>query len=603
MFILTTQAITTDKEDVAKMALEFWSSMFEEEYDEDQAHSLQIGSSIALHLGPTLLDTLLKQSHTEDDEDEEYDIVEAAQCCLQNLVALEGGKMTSIVIPFVNANRNGEWRNRDAAFFAFGTLMDTESDQLAAFVPPAVPELVAGISDQNFKVSDTCCWTLGQILEYQRSLLSPEQIHQVLEALMAAIDNPALVVSKQAINALLNFADSFSDDEDKNEVETNGLSPFVAILVMKLLLVAADPACRSKVEAYEAASRFIENSARDIHPFILQVSVEAVNRLEASFTSTESKSDRSITQGLICGVVNNCYQKLDRSAIVTVVDKTMGALLKILSVEGESAKEETFMAIGFIADTLESDFDRYTASIVPFLLNSLKKPEEHDVFLHAIMALSAICKACGQQLCPYTDAIVMDLLSVLSSPTTRRSLKPNIIGVFCDLALNIGPIFERYADAVLNVLNSAHATAIEDISQLGADEDAVEFIESLRLNILEAYTGIVHGLEEGKLSVLHPHIDNIFTFICRIIPEVSDPEISNELLKSAIGLIGDLANSIGGPLLNHLTQEPITKALGLAITQASGNGDEEEDASLRETVNYTRGIIEQIKQNSVQKHI
>jgi importin subunit beta-1 len=60
--------------------------------------------------------------------------------------------------------------------------------------------------------------------------------------------------------------------------------------------------------------------------------------------------------------------------------------------------------------------------------------------------------------------------------------------VFADIALAIGAQFERYAGVVLGILEQASTVMAANQD----DEGEIEYINTLRVSILEAYTGIVH---------------------------------------------------------------------------------------------------------------
>lgn len=119
-------------------------------------------------------------------------------------------------------------------------------------------------------------------------------------------------------------------------------------------------------------------------------------------------------------------------------------------------------------------------------------------------------------------------------------------------------------------------------------QDMREYIDSLRVSIVEAYTGITGGLQDGgKIDQLYPYIEGIFAFIAGV---VQDPSISNELLKATIGLIGDLGQAIGQPLLQHLTSPVIQTTIVLGTSRGQGSTQDDVDHTLLETTKYTQGV-------------
>jgi hypothetical protein len=98
--------------------------------------------------------------------------------------------------------------------------------------------------------------------------------------------------------------------------------------------------------------------------------------------------------------------------------------------------------------------------------------------------------------------------------------------------------FDRYTSIVLGILKQAGEVNIED-----QDEDLVDYINTLRVAIMEAYTGIIQGLKEAKKeeSVV-PALDAIVELLQR---STDDEHKSEEVLKAAIGLLGDLGQIFG----------------------------------------------------------
>jgi len=67
-------------------------------------------------------------------------------------------------------------------------------------------------------------------------------------------------------------------------------------------------------------------------------------------------------------------------------------------------------------------------------------------------------------------------------------VKPHAISVFADISMAIGDKFEKYAGVVLGILQQASTVRASNQD----DEGEIEYINTLRVSILEAYTGIIH---------------------------------------------------------------------------------------------------------------
>lgn len=73
---------------------------------------------------------------------------------------------------------------------------------------------------------------------------------------------------------------------------------------------------------------------------------------------------------------------------------------------------------------------------------------------HAAVGLVGdICRAMGHRLIGgFTDEVMEVLLSNLGDNNVHRTVKPQILSVFGDVALAIGPEFRKYLEHVLQTL-------------------------------------------------------------------------------------------------------------------------------------------------------
>jgi importin subunit beta-1 len=161
-------------------------------------------------------------------------------------------------------------------------------------------------------------------------------------------------------------------------------------------------------------------------------------------------------------------------------------------------------------------------------------------------------------------------------------VKPPILASFADIALSIGGGFEKYATVVLNMLQQAGTVGTEGSD----DEDLIEYVNSLRESILEAYTGILHGLGDGeKLDVMVPYLDPLLVFMERC---STDENKTTEVVKNCIALLGDLGQFFGAKM-NGIYQQPYVSQL-----MQEGMQDEE----LSEITRWACQMIETCRQSA-----
>lgn len=203
------------------------------------------------------------------------------------------------------------------------------------------------------------------------------------------------------------------------------------------------------------------------------------------------------------------------------------------------------------------------------VLYGLKCTEEAQLCTVTVGAIGDIARAVNKQLLPYCDDLMRALLELLQSPKVDRSVKPHVISLFADVALAIGGDFERYIQVVLGVLSQAGTVQINT-----DDEDMIDYINTLRNSILESYTGIIQGLQaSGKEGVIEPALPSIVQFLQR---SAEDENRSGEVLKNAVGLIGDLAQTYHDKLVVVFNQPFVSKL----IQEARQNGSDSQEIAL-----------------------
>lgn len=261
----------SEEEAVALQAIEFWTSVAEEETNlesdyldaQDVRHEefvcpepglmnttfqgLLDGdvevpkyfAKIALpEVIPVLLQLLTRQD--EDAEEGEWNVSMAAGTCLAFLAQAVHDPIVPAIIPFIEANIKQEnWHQREAAVMAFGSiLVGPDPAVLTPLVNQALPILINMMSDPQSQVKDTTAWTLGRICESLITSIKPDvHLHALVSALVAGLqDSPHIIAN--CCWALMNLADGLYELYDSSDEQGTGpLSPYFEGIVGALLQV------------------------------------------------------------------------------------------------------------------------------------------------------------------------------------------------------------------------------------------------------------------------------------------------------------------------------------------------------------------------------
>lgn len=576
IFNITAKAVKEDEEPVALQAIEFWSSVCDEEIDilEEYGADFTGDSDIPCFyfvkqalpvLVPMLLETLLKQEEDQDQDEGAWNIAMAGGTCLGLVARTVGDDVVLLVMPFIEENiTKPDWRQREAATYAFGSILEGPSpEKLIPLVNIALNfMLTALMKDPNNHVKDTTAWTLGRMFEFlhgsalETPIITQANIQQIITVLLQSMKDVPNVAEK-ACGALYFLAQGYEDAGSSS----SPLAPFFQEIVQALLTVThREDAGESRLRtaAYETINEVVRCSTDETSPMVMQlvplIMMELHQTLEGQKLSTDEREKQNELQGLLCGCLQVIIQKLGSSEATKYIfmqyaDQMMALFLRVFASRSATAHEEAMLAIGALAYAAGADFAKYMPEFYRYLEMGLQNFEDYQVCAITVGVVGDICRALEDKILPYCDGIMTQLLKDLSSNQLHRSVKPPIFSCFGDIALAIGENFEKYLMYAMPMLQSA-AELSAHIS--GADDDMLEYTNSLRNGILEAYSGIFQGFKgSSKAQLLMPYAPHVLQFLDSLYME---KDMDDAVSKTAIGVLGDLADTLGsnaGPLIQQ----------------------------------------------------
>ncbi|KAG0300028.1 karyopherin beta [Dissophora globulifera] len=600
LFGLTVQGMKSENDRVALQAVEFWSTVCEEEIDLESVRqdAIQSGTepdvinyNFAKAALPETLSVLLQlmAKQDEDDDEDDWNLSMAAGTCLSLTAQCVGDPIVPPVIQFVEANiRNSEWQFREASVMAFGSILEGPSTEL--LIPPvaqALPFLIEMMNDPVVKVKDTTAWTLGRVSQSLVECIKPEvHLQPLIEALVRGLEDSNRIVSNCCLS-LMNLAEQLEGIQGPDS-QTSLMSPFFEGIVTALMQITGRNTNEafSRTSAYEAISVMVTHSAKDTFPTISALSTTILDRLEqtiavqSQIVGIDERNSHSELQSNICSVLTNIIRRVGKE-IVPLADRIMTVMLQLLSAASRHSTilEDAFLAIGALTTALESEFARYLETFAPFLFSALQNHEEYQLCSIAVGLIGDICRGLGAASSPYCDQFMQTLWQNLQSPVLHRNVKPAILSCFGDIALAIEGQFGGYLDVTMSVLAQAC-----NLRAGPADYDMIDYVNQLREGIVDAYVGIVQGLKAGERSpLLLPHVPHVFEFLNTV---YNDPERSDNVLRSMIGLIGDLADSFpGGEIKQFLLADWISQCL------KEGRSSRQNSVTTKEVARWAKEMV------------
>ncbi|KAE8698169.1 Importin subunit beta-1 [Hibiscus syriacus] len=564
IFNVTAKTVREDDESVALQAIEFWSSICDEEIDILEEYGGVNGDSDITcfyfikqalpALVPMLLELLLKQEEDQDQDEGAWNIAMAGGTCLGLVARTVGDDIVPLVVPFIEENiAKPDWRQREAATYAFGSILDGPSpEKLLPLVNVALNFMLSALTkDPNSPVKDTTAWTLGRIFEFLHGsviglpIITQENCQQIVIVLLQSMkDTPN--VAEKACGALYFLTKGYEEVGPSSP-----LAPFFQEIVQSLLTVTHREDAREsrlRTVAYETLNEVVRCSTDETAPLVLQlvpiIMMELHITLEGQKLSSDKREKQSEFHDHLCGCLQVIIQKLGSSeptkhVFMQYADQIMGLFLRVFSCKSATVHEEAMLAIGALAYATGPDFAKYMPDFYRYLEVGLQNFEEYQVCAVTVGVVGDICRALEDKIAPYCDGIMTQLLKNLSSNQLRRSVKPPIFSCFGDIALAVGEYFEKYLMWVMSALQRA----AELSTHVLGDDELTEYTNSLRNGILEAYSGIFQGFKSSpKTQLLIPYAPHILQFLDGIYME---KDMDDVVMKTAIEVLGDVADTLG----------------------------------------------------------
>jgi importin subunit beta-1 len=431
LFQLTSTAIKSDDRLVGQYAIEFWSTVAEEEFnimediaDDPATANELLGFTIAgaPTLLPILLETLTKQEDEEAEGDEDWNISLAAAHCLERMALVLKDQIVDPIIGFVRQYvASPEWRLREAAIMAFSSVLEGPSSaKIGPIVSSGLPALISSMGDKIPLVRDTTGYAISRIFEYHPKAVTAEALPPLVTALLTMLGDRNPRIASVAALSLHNLAWACQDQADD---ATNVISPFFTAVLQQLFVAAARPDGEEgnlRNTSHEAIDVMINNGALDTHAITEHAMTEVINRLALTFQVSADLQDRMTVQSMLCGTLGCCIRKLPLSVIQPKADRCMELFLQVLSHKGAIAHEDALISIGFLADKLGAEFIRYMQHLSPVLLAALSNVQEHAVVTMACGVVGDVSRALGKDITPICDQTLSILVQLLQSDALNR---------------------------------------------------------------------------------------------------------------------------------------------------------------------------------------
>eukprot|EP00834_Sanchytrium_tribonematis_P001066 NODE_23_length_42016_cov_0.755803.p4 type:complete len:719 gc:universal NODE_23_length_42016_cov_0.755803:7958-5802(-) len=444
---LTTAAmqygVTHKDEQVALQAIEFWSTICDEEINITQYQDKQMMNFAKTHLKDVVPILTWLLTNCEDVDKDEWCIYTSAVNCLTLFAQLLKNDLANEVIPFIESNIvQNDWILKEGAVTAFGCILDgPDPEYIGHLVNSALPILIGLVGCESAGVRESCVWVLGSICDKLLNYVHPDHFASIVSAFEQGLELEEPVKLLSCIG-LGNFI--------ANKPPTSSL--VISKLSGRLLIMAGVPTpqepSRVRRAATETLESFILNSPDCERGVIENIGSQALS----SFTNTSNIAIQSNAiiehlenMGCIVERVVARIDNLEISLVDNIMQTLMGAFTKI--------PEDCLRIMGTIVLVMGDKFMRYLNTLKSHISSSLNQQTSPSLLRNAIFLLSDIAKMNGSSV--FFSEFIEPLFQLLTSQSVEKSVKPVILTCLGDFAAAMGSSFEPYLQNIASILTTA----------------------------------------------------------------------------------------------------------------------------------------------------
>lgn len=553
----------SEDDDVVKQAIDVWITIADIEtgkaLDEEDAaadgtvvndidKSRRYVEGALAPLVEALFVPLTKQD--PDADEDEWDVSHAAATCLSYIAECVRDKVLPVVLPVFTTHANNEqWRVRDAATVAFGSIMQGPStDALRPYLsdPSLLKLFMDHMRDANVVVRNSTAWTLGRVcwLHIGAVITDQARFDAVFGAFVQGLQDEPRVATSCAWG--LKCMTEAIDDELRNNGQQTAspITPHFGNLVQALFASGEKPGCpaRQRKGMYQTLASLVHCSSPDCIAQVSNVTVMCLDRIEGMLAATSfpDKKDADELESLISGLMTECVSKLGEQ-IAPIADRVCAAYLNLYQKgAGAAAQEEAILGLGTFATALGNNtVMRFATSIVPVLHACIANFSELDVCKAAVGALGDLARSTTDKVfSQFLGTVMPPLVAILKDPTVDRSLYSYVMSALGDIAQAVRDDFIPQIGQLITVAQQAMACKVNL-----DDPDQADFLYELQESCFTFIAGVNSGLTScGQAAAILPHSPGITQCINIAYSNSQRPEtVSNAI----VGAICDLVIAAG----------------------------------------------------------
>lgn len=405
---------------------------------------------------------------------------------------------------------------------------------------------------ESLKLKKCASYLIYKITKIIPKIFESSKLGGVIEILSSEIKNCSdSIIIVNVCQSLQNIIKTNGD------LETNksscSISPYFEKILNNIFIDAktdihtCTSSTKNSLNRLMTIGTLIDYSSHDKQHQILEIIKQFLIQIESTQNDINSLFAKNINKETIFQIQEYYYTLLQKlfnkykSKIDLNFAQKIWQLSEALFKYRQTVFEEANLALAALARNMEKNFKPIFILYYPYIEFSIKSYTNNSLSKSGLLSLLH-CVSSTEDTIQKLEDMIKILIDVCTSNEVARANKTIAINIIGQLVLFGGINFKPYLETVMRLLFSAAQMGV-NIPQ-DADEDIVEFVKSLRYELIQTFTCIELTFNDNQnKQILTPFIQDIFAFLKSC---VDDKNIQTlDILKSILSLILDLFGVYG----------------------------------------------------------
>ena len=495
-------------------------------------------------------EVLLKNIMTDNFEDEEYSLTKYCCVIIGFLCQCCDFKFTEKMITFYKNNISSDnGVIKFAAINIFRSILETrEKEKIFPLVNDSLPMLSTILLDKQtmFSVRKLIAHTIKTIIENFGFLIIKDEslFNKFMILFLNLLNDSPPKITLLILRCVTHLVKQVKTD---NFLPSNMLSQYAKSYYEILLNLAQninlfDHDVNIPMNALYALGTYGQHVANDVNTISFNVFKSVLEMFSKTLNKGAFADDkiRLNYQEYICSCLNSFL--MNRKAQERDVRNLFNYLIESFQ-ERKEIYEEGISLVGVIAKFLQRGFMTEMNRFSPFLLLGLNSTNCFDLCKSSFLCLSEIIAYTQSDFNIYVEEYLKVIMKILVDNSINRELKPKCLNIISDLFLNCKEEVFKYFNDIMKMMGGAFEACQMEFTEKD-NLDFINYIVELKEYVLETMSCIFNSVEDmNKTNEFVPYAKYTIEFINKILRD--EANLSNEILRSSLGLIADFCRVYG----------------------------------------------------------